>query len=123
LGFVASCSSLQFKVNALNYAASVDGIYSTSDITVPVNVTSEWEFQRLLRDDFNFRYNYAQYAQTLPITWHYSNRIMRGNRYSMYHPYYSYTNRHQMWNDWIWGFPYSNSGIGWSYGWNNTLGK
>ena len=115
---LTGCAS--FQVSTLNH----DPIYTLegSDVNIKV-INNEFELNHLLRNDFNFRYNFAQYAQTLPITWHYSNRFMGFNRYNRFNNYssfyYSYSNRHQMWNDWVWGYPYGN-GIGWSYSWNNN---
>ena len=115
---LSSCAS--FQISTLNH----DPIYTLegSDVNIRV-INNEFELNHLLRNDFNFRYNFSQYAQTLPITWHYSNRFMGFNRYNRFNNYssfyYSYSNRHQMWNDWVWGYPYGN-GIGWSYSWNNN---
>ena len=130
---LTGCAS--FQVSTLNH----DPIYaiegSDAEITV---IDNEFELRRLLRTDFNFRYDFAQYAQTLPITWHYSNRFMGFNRYNRFNNYssfyYSYSNRHQMWNDWVWGYnwysphPMSSFSNNWgsyqyyswnNYGWNN----
>ena len=136
---LASCSSLHFKYGALNHAAAVDGIYNsnTTFIEVPANVKIDtlnyFQLNRKLRTDFNFRYDYAQYALSQPISFDWNNRTL-GNRYNFYNPYYSRT---QMWNDWVWGYGwytphrwspfgydrwgYNNYGygMGWSYSWNN----
>ena len=115
---LTGCAS--FQISTMNH----DPIYSVegSDVKVKV-INNNWELEQHFRNDFNFRYDFSQYAQTLPITWHYSNRFMGFNRYNRFNNYssfyYSYSNRHQMWNDWVWGYPYGN-GIGWSYSWNNN---
>ena len=108
-----------------------DPVYSIegSDTEVKV-IKNEFELARLLRNDFNFRYDFAQYALSQPqsFDWRFNrmNRFMGFNRYGYNRSYYSngwgYSsmwNRSQMWNDWVWGYPYSN-GIGWSYSWNNN---
>jgi len=111
-----------------------DPVYSIegSDTEVKV-IKNEFELARLLRNDFNFRYDFAQYALSQPesFDWRFNrmnrsigfNRYNRYNRYNRFNSYmgYSYSpwNRSQMWNDWVWGYPYSN-GIGWSYSWNNN---
>ena len=86
-------------------------------------VNNEFELQRLLRTDFNFRFDYAQYALRQPRSFDWNNRIL-GNRYNRYNPYYgysSYWNRDQMWNDWVWGItPHRWSPFGydrWGYNW------
>jgi len=96
--------------------ASVDPIYGYTTNTIE----NEFELQRLLRTDFKFRYDFAQFAIRQPLTWQWSNRIFRYgfNRYNYWNPYYKgayiqsydYT---QMWNDWLWGM---NS----TYWWNNN---
>ena len=89
-------------------------------------VNNEFELQHLLRTDFNFRFDYAQYALRQPRSFDWNNRLL-GNRYNFYNPYYS---RVQMWNDWVWGnnylmpyrwFPFGYDRWGYNnyYGWNN----
>ena len=119
------CAS--FQVSTLNH----DPIYSIegSDAEITV-INNEFELQRLLRDDFNFRYDFAQYAKSQPISFDWNNRILRNSRFNRYNynnryswsngwGYGSYWNRDQMWDDWLWGYQYGN-GIGWSYSWNNN---
>ena len=120
---LSGCAS--FQVSTLNH----DPIYSIegSDVEILV-VNNEFELDRLLRTDFRFRYDYAQYALRQPISFDWNNRYVRFNRfnrstnfwYSNWNYGYSYApwDRYQMWNDWVWGFPYG-GGIGWSYSWNN----
>ena len=122
-----SCGT--FKVSTLSY----DPIYTTTngDI-IDVNVVdNEWELNRLLRDDFNFRYDYAQYAKSQPISFDWNNRILRNNRFNRYNfnnryswsngfNMSSYWNRDMMWDDWLWGYSSMNYGMGWSYGWGNN---
>ena len=117
---LTGCAS--FQVSTLNH----DPIYSIegSDAEITV-IDNEFELQRLLRTDFKFRYDFAQYAIRQPRSFDWNNRVL-GNRYSFYNPYYSRT---QMWNDWVWGYNW-NSPHNWSpfgydrwrynnYGWNN----
>ena len=119
------CAS--FQVSTLNH----DPIYSIegSDAEITV-INNEFELQRLLRDNFNFRYDFAQYAKSQPISFDWNNRILRNSRFNRYNynnryswsngwGYSSYWNRDQMWDDWLWGYQYGN-GIGWSYSWNNN---
>ena len=128
LTLLTGCAS--FQVSTLNH----DPIYSIegSDAEITV-IDNEFELQRLLRTDFNFRYDFAQYAISQPRSFDWNNRVL-GNRYSFYNPYYS---RSQMWNDWVWGYNWNSPhrwspfgydrwgynnygyGIGWSYSWNN----
>jgi hypothetical protein len=124
---VNSCGT--FKVSTLSY----DPIYTTANgETIDVNVVdNEWELNRLLRDDFRFRYDYAQYAKSQPISFDWNNRILRNNRFNRYNfnnryswsngfNMSSYWNRDMMWDDWLWGYSSMNYGMGWSYGWGNN---
>ena len=128
---LAGCSST-WHVSTTGH----DPIYSIegSDAEIVV-INNEFELQRLLRTDINFRFDFAQYALSQPTSFDWNNRIL-GNRYNRYNPYWgygSYWNRDQMWNDWVWGFTphrwspfgydrwgYNNWGYAWNnYGWNN----
>ena len=127
LTLLTGCAS--FQLSTLNH----DPVYSIegSDTEVKV-IKNEFELARLLRNDFNFRYDFAQYALSQPqsFDWRFNrmNRFMGFGRYG-YNQYsifgtntwgHSYAwNRSQMWNDWVWGYPYSN-GMVWSYSWNNN---
>ena len=124
---VNSCGT--FKLSTLHH----DPIYTTANgETIDINVVdNEWELNRLLRDDFRFRYDYAQYAKSQPISFDWNNRILRNNRFNRYNfnnrygwnntwNYSSYWNRDQMWDDWLWGYSSMNYGMGWSYGWGNN---
>ena len=112
-----------------------DPIYDTV-LEVPAGVQidtlSSSQLRWKLRTDFRFRYDFAQYALSQPRSFDWNNRVL-GNRYSFYSPYSfgynSYWNRDQMWNDWVWGYPFFQSHM-WSpfrydrwgynhYGWNN----
>jgi len=129
-----SCAT--FKVSTLNHDPIYDGDGNEIEINV---INSQSQFDRLLRTDFTFRYNYAQYALSQPRSFDWNNRIL-GNRFNFYNPYgfnswnTSYMSRDMMWNDWVWGyngwdswgsphrwspFGYDRWGYNIHYGWNN----
>ena len=105
--------------------ASVDPIYGYTTNTIE----NEFELQRLLRTDFKFRYDFAQFAIRQPLTWHWNNRMFRFgsrfNRYNYWNPYYPSNgyyysqNYTQLWNDWLWGMDSSNWWNGWNINQNN----
>ena len=106
---LSGCAS--FQVSTMNH----DPIYSIEGSDIEINVVdNEFELDRLLRTDFNFRYDFAQYAMSQPMSFNW-----RFNRFNRFNFYYSYWDRYQMWNDWVWNYPYGN-GIGWSYSWGNN---
>ena len=125
-----SCG-VQWQYSTLNTAGYVDSIYRNSDVNIDT-ISSVSELRWKLRNDFNFRYDFAQYALSQPRSFDWNNRVL-GNRYNVYSPYYNfgysnYWSRDMMWNDWVWGY---NSYYMWSpfrydrwgynyYGWNNS---
>jgi hypothetical protein len=116
-----------FQYTTLNHAGHIDGIYSSNDYKI--DTLNEFQVRNKLRTDFNFRYDIAQYALSQPASFDWNNRLL-GNRYNWNRPYWGYSyywNRTQMWNDWAWGYPYSNWGYNnwhsWNrpyWGWNNS---
>ena len=98
---------------------------------VQIDTLSVSQLKWKLRTDFRFRYDFAQYALSQPVSFDWNNRLL-GNRFNRYSPYWSYSyswNRDMMWNDWVWGYPFFQSHM-WSpcrydrwgynyYGWNN----
>jgi hypothetical protein len=120
-----SCG-IQWQYSTLNTAGYVDTIYRNSDISTDT-ISSVSELRWKLRNDFNFRYDFAQYALSQPSSFDWNNRIL-GNRYNYYSPYMGYNyywNRDQMWNDWVWGFtPHRWSPFGYGmWGYNNWMGN
>jgi len=134
LMLLTSCG-VGLRYTALNHAGHIDGIYSSNDvvINVPSNVQIDTlnyrQLQWKLRTDFQFRFDFAQYALSQPRSFDWNNRIL-GNRYNWNrnnwgYSYYSYWNRTQMWNDWAWGFtPHRWSPFGYDmWGYNNWMGN
>jgi hypothetical protein len=128
---LSGCAS--FNLSTLNHDPIYDTVLVVSSDT-QVDTLNEFQFRNKLRTDFNFRYDFAQYALSQPRSFDWNNRIL-GNRYNVYNPYYgfgysNYWNRDQMWNDWVWGYPFFQSHNMWSawgydrwgfnnYGYNN----
>ena len=102
-------------------------------------IDNYFELNRKLRTDFNFRWDFAQYAMNQPLSWYYTNssfnRIWRPyNRFDIWLNstdfWYDWAfNYNWNWNNWHWGSwnypyhygwnrPYSNYYY-WNYGWNN----
>ena len=108
-----------------------DPIYDTV-LEVPADVQIDTlnyrQLQWKLRTDFQFRYDFAQYALSQPRSFDWNNRIL-GYNYNWSNRYWNYNyywNRDMMWHDWVWGYPYSNwrwnSWNHWNrpyWGWNN----
>ena len=134
--FLLTSCGVNWQVATLNH----DPIYDDENYIVvsgdvEVDTLNAFQFRNKLRTDFQFRYDFAQYALSQPRSFDWNNRVL-GNRYNSYGPYsYShYWNRTQMWSDWVWGytgynswgsphrwspFGYDRWGYNMHYGWNN----
>ena len=88
------------------------------DYVIPINsdtkidTLSYSQFKWKLRTDFNFRWDYAQFAMNQPYNWYSSFS------YNVWRPYNSfdvYFNRYNFWYDWAFNYPYY-----WGYSsWHN----
>ena len=109
---VTGCSSYRL-------ATVSDDMYPV-DFTIPVSnetkidtIDSYFKLKYKLRTDFNFRWDFAQYAMQQPYSWYWNNPRLDGiwrpyNRFDVY--FYS----NWFWSDWAWNYPYNNY-----YGWNH----
>ena len=109
---VTGCSSYRL-------ATVSDDMYPV-DFTIPVSnetkidtIDSYFKLKYKLKTDFNFRWDFAQYAMQQPYSWYWNNPRLDGiwrpyNRFDVY--FYS----NWFWSDWAWNYPYNNY-----YGWNH----
>ena len=112
---VTGCSSYRL-------ATISDDMYPV-DFTIPVSndtkidtIDSYFKLKYKLRTDFNFRWDFAQYAIQQPYSWYWSNPRLESfwrpfNRFDVY--FYS----NWFWDDWAFNYPY-NSYWGWN-SWHN----
>lgn len=118
LFLLSGCAS--FKVSTLNH----DQIYSVegSDVEVKV-INNQFQLNRLLRKDFKFRWNFAQYAMNQPYGWYMSNYSF--NRWNRYNAFDIYWNSTQYWTNWAFNYPFGYNYWGYSHSnwyngpWNN----
>jgi len=113
--FLTSCSSLQFRYGTLNAVSTYDGIYYNKNSKVEV-IENEFEFQRKLQWDDEFRWNFSQFAQNQPLSWYYRNFNQLGGWRSPYTPFDIYWNRHLFWSNWSFNY-----GFTYGYGWNRGI--
>lgn len=130
---------------------SNDPIYgvtqSGDSIRVDV-IENEFQFQRKLQWDDEFRWNFSTFAQNQPLSWYYRNFNQLGGWRSPYTPFDVYWNRNLFWSNWSfnygftygygfnrgifglnnwgsWNYPYwgrGNYGYGWNdWRWNNRI--
>ena len=100
---LSSCSS--YKLALLNHN---DPMYPV-EYVVPIaedtkiDTLSFSQFRWKLRTDFNFRWDYAQYAMNQPYNWYSSFS------YNVWRPFNSFDvffNRYNFWYDWAFNYPY-----------------
>ena len=111
---LCSCG-VQFKYGTA--VAYSDGIYNNDVVLeVPNNVKIDtlniFQFQRKLRTDFNFRWDFAQYAMNQPYSWYWNNPRLDGI-WRPYNRFDVYLHSHWFWSDWAFNYPYN------YWGWNN----
>lgn len=127
LGLLLTSCGVGFQYTTLNHAGHIDGIYSSNDVVieVPSNVQidtlNEFQLRRKLRTDFQFRWDFAQYAMNQPYGWYMSNYSF--NRWRPYNTFNVYWNSTQYWTDWAFNYPFQSNYYGWNrpyWGWNNS---
>ena len=101
----------------------VDYVIPVSNDTKIDTINSIFQLKRKLRTDFNFRWDFAQYAMQQPYSWYFSNPRLEGI-WRPYNRFDVYFHSHWFWSDWAWGYNYYgwNSFYNWNrpwyYGWN-----
>lgn len=106
---LCSCGSYQLSTlnhNKTNYFVSVPD-------DVKIDTLSYSQFKWKLRTDFNFRWDFAQYAMNQPYSWYFNN--FRYNYWRPYNSFDMYWNSYSYWTDWAYNYPYY-----WGYSsWHN----
>ena len=91
-----------FQLTTLNH----DPLYHIPDSNIQVEVLdTEFDVARKFRNDFDFRYNYSQFAQNQNYSWYFQNRMFRLNSFNLISTQDLYWNRHLFWNDWAFNYP------------------
>jgi hypothetical protein len=93
------------------------------DFTIPVSnetkidtINSYFQLRYKLRTDFNFRWDFAQYAMNQPYSWYWNNPRLDGI-WRPYNRFDVYFHSHWFWTDWAWNYPFNYHSWGW-YNWN-----
>ena len=112
---LSSCSSYRLATVS-DDMYPVDYVIPVSNETKIDTIDSYFKLKYKLRTDFNFRWDFAQYAIQQPYSWYWSNPRLESfwrpfNRFDVY--FYS----NWFWNDWAFNYPY-NSYWGWN-SWHN----
>ena len=115
---VSSCASLQLSTGGMHH----DPLYGPQEVAlevpndIEIDTLSYSQLRRKLRNDFNFRYDFAQYAIDQPYSWYMSNYSF--NYWRPFTSFDMYWNRHNLWMDWAFNYPFFNYGWNYGYGWN-----
>ena len=116
---LSACST--YRLATLNH----DPVYGSEVVYLEVpedtkvdTINSIFQLKRKLRTDFNFRWDYAQFALNQPYNWYSSNFS-----YNIWRPINSfdvYFNRYNFWYDWAFNYPYNWGYSSWHNPWYNS---
>jgi len=87
---------VQWQYSTLNTAGYVDTLRSEGYAVEEINTVSQLRWK--LRTDFNFRWDFAQYAMNQPYSWYFNN--FRYNYWRPYNSFDMYWNSYSYWTDW-----------------------
>ena len=113
---LSSCSSYRL-VTANDDMYPVDYVIPVNNET-KIDTLSYSQLRWKLRTDFNFRWDYAQFAMNQPYNWYSSNFS-----YNIWRPINSfdvYFNRYNFWYDWTFNYPYNWGYSSWHNPWYNS---
>ena len=113
---LSSCSSYRL-VTANDDMYPVDYVIPVNNET-KIDTLSYSQLRWKLRNDINFRWDYAQFAMNQPYNWYSSNFS-----YNIWRPINSfdvYFNRYDFWYDWAFNYPYNWGYSSWHNPWYNS---
>ena len=113
---LSSCSSYRL-VTANDDMYPVDYVIPVNNET-KIDTLSYSQLRWKLRTDFNFRWDYAQFAMNQPYNWYSSNFS-----YNIWRPINSFDvcfNRYNFWYDWAFNYPYNWGYSSWHNPWYNS---
>ena len=96
----------------------VDYVIPISNETTIDTIDSYFQLRKKLRTDFNFRWDFAQYAMNQPYSWYWSNPRLDGI-WRPYNRFDVYFHSNWFWSDWAFNYPFHHT-WGWNswYNWN-----
>jgi len=121
---LSSCSS--YRLSTLHH----DPVYGDEVVYLEIpegtkidTINSFSKLRWKLRNDFNFRWDFANYAMNQPYSFYWNNPMLEGI-WKPYNRFDIYLHSNWFWNDWAFNYPF-NYGWGynswyspWHYGWN-----
>lgn len=124
--FLTGCSST-YQLSSYYSDDPIYGVTQSGDSIRVDIIENDFEFNRKLRFDSKFRWNFATFAQNQPLSWYYRNFNQLGGWRSPFTPFDFYWNRYDYWWNWSvnmpfqWGLYSWNSPWYWNR-WNNWYG-
>ena len=114
--FCYSCTS--YKLATLNHdpVYPVDYVIPISNETTIDTIDSYFQLRKKLRTDFNFRWDFAQYAMNQPYSFYWNNPRLDGI-WRPYNRFDVYCHSHWFWTDWAYSYPFNYHSWSW-YNWN-----
>ena len=112
---LSSCSSFRLATVS-DDMYPVDYVIPVSNETKIDTIDSYFKLKYKLRTDFNFRWDFAQYAMQQPYSWYWGNPRLE-NFWRPYNRFDVYFYSNWFWSDWAFNYPY-NSYWGWN-SWHN----
>ena len=121
----SSCTT--YRLSTLNHDPIYGPVIEVTPDTKIDTISSFSQLKYKLRTDFNFRWDFAQYAMNQPLSWYYNNPRLEGI-WRPYNRFDVYFHSNWFWSDWAFNYPFSHH-WGWSnwynwhrpyyyYGWN-----
>ena len=102
---LVSCGPMWY-VSTSNHDPVYQGVVVEVDSSTKIDtINSLFQLKRKLRTDFNFRWDFAQYAMNQPLSWYYNNPRLDGI-WRPYNRFDVYFHSHQFWTDWAWNYPW-----------------
>jgi hypothetical protein len=141
LGLLFTSCGTTYQLSSYYSDDPIYGVTQSGDsIRVDV-IENDFQFQRKLQWDDEFRWNFSTFAQNQPLSWYYRNFNQLGGWRSPYTPFDIYWNSNLFWSNWSfnygftygygfnrgilglnnwgsWNYPYWGRG-NYGYGWNN----
>ncbi len=113
---LTSCASFQLTTYNHDPLYGPDEVVLNVPSDVKIDTLSYSQLKWKLRTDFNFRWDFAQYAMDQPYSWYMSNYS-----FNPFNSFDMYWNRHSFWNEWAFNYPWFNYGWNYGYGGYNSF--
>jgi len=112
--FLTLCSCSSYRLSTLHH----DPVYGDEVVYLEIpegtkidTINSFSKLRWKLRNDFNFRWDFANYAMNQPYSFYWNNPMLEGI-WRPYNRFDIYLHSNWFWNDWAFNYPFN---YGWGY--------